>query len=260
MLVWKDSQTTGTHYSIDSFAMNQYIYSYFKKGISLTNKSWILFLFGLTLALLTSLPNLTDKWALQIIGSLLLFVSFGFTFSLPIFLLNKQEDKLVDFGQIISTSLQNTKRLILPLILIGLIISITLLLLLISVIFVNQGNINFIHNMSTWKLFIVLLSGPSSFFTFAPIYFSLEKNGLLSSIKKSIVLGVKHLDFIAIIFVISASTFLILDFLLKDYQSFWQLFTKIIVYQYEVILITSTSLIFYQSHRRKGISMKDQSH
>lgn len=243
--------------------MDKQISDYFKKGLSLANKSWGLFLFGLSLTLLASLPDLMGdssiKWTLQVIGFLLIFVEFGFSFSLPLFLLGRQEGKAVDFSNIFSTLLRNTKRLILPLILIGIVfVVIAVLSFLLVVQFVYGGNFNFMQNtsqgFSAWNFLFAFLIGLFSFITFAPIYFSLEKNGLFNSIKKSISLSVKHLDFIIILFVISAPTFLISVLFLNNYQSFWQLFLRSVVYQYEALLITAASLIFYQSHGGIGIS------
>lgn len=237
--------------------MNNKPFDYFKKGISLVNKSWGIFLFGLILTALSSFPDLLGdsfiKRTLQAIGFLLIFIEFGFSFSLPVFLLARQEGKSVSFGDVLSTSLQNTKRLILPLILIFIVLIILAVLGFILVVqFIYGGNFNFMQNttqgFNLWNLLSVFLIGLFSFITFSSIYFSLEKNGLFRSIKRSIGLSIKNLDFIAIIFVISASTFLILILLLKDYQSFWQLFLRSVIYQYEGLLFTAAALIFYQNH------------
>lgn len=235
------------------------VFDYFKQGYNLALKSWDLFLIGLFLTLLANLPDLMGdsfiKGTLQVIGFLLLFVGFGFSFSLPVFLLGRQEGKDVDFGNILSTSLQNTKRLILPLIPIGIVFIVIMFIgLLLVVQFIYGGDFNFMQNAQTqgfsaWNILFALLIGSLSFGTFTSIYFSLEKNSLFSSIKKSVSLSVKHLDFIIILFVISASIFLISVLFLNNYQSFWQLFLRSVVYGYTELLMIAVSLIFYQSHR-----------
>jgi membrane protein YdbS with pleckstrin-like domain len=236
---------------------------YFRKGLSLTNKSWGIFLFGLILTSLSGLPEFLGdsfvKSILQTLGFLLLFIEFGFFYSLPIFLLAKQEGKSVDFGDILSTSLHNTKRLILPFILTLILLIILFIVGFILVVqFIYGGNFSFMENatqgFNPWNIFFAFFIGLFAFLTFSPIYFSLEKNGLLKSIKRSINLSVKHLDFIAVIFAISAVIFLISTLLLKDYQSLWQILLRGFIYQYETLLFAAAALIFYQHHGGLGIS------
>lgn len=194
------------------------------------------------------------KDTLQVIGLLLIFVEFGFSFSLPAFLLSRQKGKSVNFGDIFSISLQNTKRLLLPLILIFIMfIILAAVVFLLVAQFIYGGNFNSIQNttqgFNPWNLFSVFLIGLFSLVTFSPIYFSLEKDGLIRSIKRSISLSIKNLDFIIIIFVINAATFLISTQLLKDYQSLWQLFLRAIIYQFQGLLFSASALILYQNQK-----------
>ncbi len=243
--------------------MSNKSFDYFKKGFFLVNKTGGLLLFGLSLSLLGSLPDFLGdsflKGTLQVIGFLILFFEIGFAFSLPLFLLGKQEGKSVGFGDILSTSLRNTKRLLLPSILLLIIlIVIAVLSFFLVAQFVYGGNFNFMERstqgFSAWNFLFTFLIGLFSFGTFTSIYFSLEKNGLFSSIKKSINLGIKNLDFIMILFVISASIDLVLALFLNNYQSLWQLFVRHTIYQYEMLLFVAASLIFYQSHGGVGVS------
>lgn len=239
--------------------MNNKSFNYFRKGFNLVNKSWRILLFGLILTSLKNIPVILSdsfvKGTLEAMGFLLIFVEFGFFYSLPVFLLARQEGKLVSFGDIFSTSLQNTKRLILPLILIFIVFIILGVLGLFLVIqFVYGGNFDFMQNtaqgFNLWNLFyFVFFFGLFSFITFSPIYFSLEKNGLFRSFKKSINLSIKNLDFIIIIFMISSAIFLISTQFLGDYQSIWQLFLGNTIYQFEGLLFSATALILYQSQR-----------
>ena len=141
------------------------------------------------------------------------------------------------------------------LIMIGLIVIAVLSLLLVAV-FIYDGNINFIENMpqgfSTWNFVWAFLMGLFSFLTFSPIYFALEGDNLYLSIKKSIRFSLKNLDFIMILFLISASTFLVLSLFLDNYQNLWQLIIRSLIYQFETFLLTAASLIFYQNHKVKS--------
>lgn len=228
----------------------------FQKGFSLTNKSWGLFLLALSLPLLSNIfPLLGNSFigiTLQVVGFLSIFIDFGFSVSLPIFLVYKQQGKSLSFGKIVSTTLLNTKRLMLFTILILLFMFIGgLLSLFLIAIFLYGGNFDFMQNLPPglyfWDFMLALIIGLCSFFTFAPIYFSLEKNGVLSSIKKSVSFSFKNLNFIMVLFVISVSTYLVLALFLNNHQNLYQLFIRNTIYAYELLLISAASLIFYQN-------------
>lgn len=228
----------------------------FQKGFSLANKSWGLFLLALSLPLLGNISSLLGNSfigiTLQVVGFLLIFIYFGFSFSLPIFLVHRQQGKSLSFGNIVFTSLKNTKRLILFTILTLLFIAIGGILgLFLIVIFLYGGNFYFMQNLPPglyfWDFMLALIIGLCSFFTFAPIYFSLEKNGVLSSIKKSVSFSFKHLNFIIVIFIIYVSTHLVGVLFFNNYQNLYQLFIRNTIYVYESFLISAASLIFYQN-------------
>lgn len=233
--------------------MNNQILDYFKKGFFLVNKSWDLFLFGLLLFLLGGIYQLfTDSSInriLQIISYLLIFIEFGFIFSLPAFLIDRQQGKPLSLNNILSVTLKNTKRLTLPLLLI--LVALFIFLILGTTLiaqFIYGGNPNFAQNSNIGILLSYLLIGIYSFISaFAPIYFSIEKNGFFSSIKKSINLSIKNFNFIIIIFLISASSYLIATFVLDNNQSAYQLLLENALYQYGGLLTSASSLILYQN-------------
>ncbi len=239
----------------------------FQKGFSLANKSWGLFLFWFIFSTISGIPNLLGdsfiKVTLQIVGFLLVFfIGSGFSFSLPIFLVEKQQGKTLKLGNILSTTLRSTKRLILFTILTILFLILTLILsslLIFTAQFIYEGNLNFLENSTLGfelitSITMVLFIGLYSFLTFASIYFSLEKQSVFSSVKKSISLSFKNLNFIVILFVINVFTFFVLVLFLNNYQNPYQLFIMNIIYAYELLLLTAASLIFYQNLAGTGKS------
>lgn len=235
----------------------------FQKGFSLTNKSWGLFLLALSLPLLSNISSLLGNSfigiTLQVAGFLLIFIGFGFFVSLPIFLVYRQQSKSLSFGNILSTTLLNTKRLMLFSIFILLFIAIGgLLSLFLIAIFIYGGNFYFMQNLPSglyfWDFILALIFGLFSFFTFAPIYFSLKKNGVFSSMKKSINFSFKHLNFIIVIFIISVLTHFVMVLFFNNYQNLYQLFIRNTIYAYESLLISAASLIFYQNLTKNVIS------
>lgn len=235
----------------------------FQKGFSLTNKSWGLFLLALSLPLLSNISSLLGNSfigiTLQVAGFLLIFIYLGFSSSLPIFLVYRQQSKSLSLGNILSITLVNTKRLMLFTILILLFFAIGgILSFFLIVIFIYRGNFDFTQNLPPgiylWDFILALILGLFSFFTFAPIYFSLEKNGVLSSTKKSISFSFKHLNFIIVIFIINASTYLVGGLFFNNYQNLYRLFIINTIYAYELLLISAASLIFYQNSTTNAIS------
>lgn len=231
---------------------------YFKKGFTLTNKSLAVFLFGLLLSLLNSLTELSLKpFSIEIpwvAGFLISLIEFGFALSVPLYLVKKQEGKSLSLGDFLSTTLISTKRSALPIMFLMVIfITISVLIFILAAQFIYGGNFDFIHdNPQVFGVFNLLLAffiGLTSFATFTSIYFSVERNGFFASVKKSVSLSIKNLDFIIILFIISTFTYLTLSSFLNNYQNFWQNLVKSIIYQYEGLLIASTSLIFYQSRK-----------
>lgn len=223
-------------------------------------KSWDIFLIGFFLSLLGSIPYLSNdifiKGILQIIWFLLLFISLGFSFSLPVFLVEKQQGRSLSIANILSITLGNTKRLIIPLMLMGICF---IVIGILGIFLIPGGNVNLMQNtpnqgFGLWNIMLMLSIGLFSFFSFANIYFSLEKKSFYSSIKKSISFSFKNLNFVIFLFVISASTYLLQMLFLNNYQDHFQLFIRNFIYQSESLLIAAASLIFYQTHGGAGVT------
>lgn len=232
----------------------------FEKGFSLANKCLSLFLFGLCLSILSEILDLFGdfpmKGILQVIVFLMVILQTGFYLSLPIFLVNRQQGKTVAFSNIMPIILKNAKRLILPAMLLcfsAFLVGALSFFMLAQ--FVFGGNFNFLQNNSlgfyVWNLVVALLIGLFSFLTFAPIYYLLERNSLLKSIKRSISFCINNFKFFLIVFVVSASTFLISTLVFNDFQNPYHLFIRNILGNYEYILLAAVSLIFYQSRTVK---------
>lgn len=134
-----------------------------------------------------------NKSIFLLLGFLLYIVNVGFLFSLPVFLTKKQQGESLNLRTILSTTLSSIKRLILPLILL-IFVSFVIIVILgffLFFQFISEGNSYFIKNLTNQIIsaqipLVILLGGLYSFMNFAQIYFSLERKGLFSSIKKQI--------------------------------------------------------------------------
>lgn len=234
---------------------NKQIVECFKKGFSLTNQSLVFYLIGAVLSLLISSnvlftgSSLNDYISVALVLASIIY--FSYSFSLPLFLVDRQQDKPFKLNNILSITLTSAKRLVLPMILL-----LILLLIIGGTIFfliaqyVYGGNINYLQNaaqtFSTWNIIMGLLIGLLSFLTFTPVYFSLEGDGLFKSMKKSIKFSFQNLNFIIILFVINMVFSVVSSLPGNSYK----IIMNSIVHEYQALFFTAVSLLVYQS--RKG--------
>lgn len=237
-------------------SMKNIILESLQKGFALTNRSWGIFLVGLFFSLFfypaSFLEHSTITRILTAIGLLLLPISIGFYMSIPIFLVDKQQGKSLRLINILVLTLQSTKRLIIPgILLLLLFIALGILVYVFIVVVLYSGNFNIFSeevpdSFNKWNIWILLFTGIFAFFSFTPIYFSLEKNGLFNSITKSLEFSLKHLKFIAVLALISWA-FYSVNTLLPPISKQFQLLIQTLLGTYEVILLTAIPLVFYQS-------------
>src|SRR5258708_4912233 len=108
---------------------------YFSKGFTLANRSLDLLLIGVFILSVSHYIGETQRRVhsvpLDLLGLVLVFFSFGFFMSLPIFLVWKQSNK---FSYLVlgKTVLKNTKRMILPGLLLLALLSISVVTLYLS--------------------------------------------------------------------------------------------------------------------------------
>lgn len=235
--------------------MDQQLIGYFKKGFALTNKSWDLFAIGLVLSLLFSIPDLLGdfygKWVLQILGFLTFLIAMGFSFSTAAFLLDKQKGKRIGLSNILSITMGNAKRLILPLLLVFILFIFgVVFMIIIFGAFGAKPDFSQI-TQGRWRLLVTVCMGLFSFTSFTSIYFSIEKNGFFKSTKKSIMFGFKNLDFILFVYIATVTVYAIHNSFFNNNQIWYQILLRSILNQYSELVITATSLILYQN--RKGL-------
>ncbi len=182
------------------------IIQYFLNGFSLTNRSLDIFLISLSLSIPSLLryfiPNTLLGKILSPVSFVLLFISIGFMLSLPVFLEQKQQKKVSDYRNIVKITFENTKRIILPSVLLFITFIVLLMFSFILVaIFLHpnkdQVSIFFQNIGKGWQPIFLIPITLMYFFEFTSFFFSLEHNGLLSSIRKSIVVAFNNLDYIS---------------------------------------------------------------
>ncbi|HBL51877.1 MAG: hypothetical protein A3D24_04685 [Candidatus Blackburnbacteria bacterium RIFCSPHIGHO2_02_FULL_39_13] len=231
--------------------MKNLILQSFRQGFALANKNWEVFLVGLIFYLTASINDLlgdsTISGFVEILVLLLLPVFLGFYLSMPFFLLQKQQGKL-ELSNILSTTLQNAKRLIIPSVLLFLVMVIFVVLF---AIIASPQNIDFdafikdVNNVSMWK-YLVPISLIGTFLSFTPIYFSIEKFGLLSSIKKSVGFSARHFNFVIPLAIFMLIYTLLPSEIVKRLPGVVGILLQSIVNNYQEIFFTAALLIFYQ--------------
>lgn len=237
--------------------------TFFKKGFDLTNKSLDIYLIKLiiySLYLVNYLLPYVDSTIIAIIITvpllpIIFLLNTSFSLSLPVFLLRKQQNKSTDLQNIFSVTTRNIKRLILPLILIFLIfmlVGITFLISLTALLGWEQflqSSQSLSNYTKRWNPFIILSAALSSFFVFSPFLFSLENKGLISSLKGSVALSFKHLSYILWVFLANFISYSIYSFFLTET---WGLFLTTAINFYIGLLVTSSTLFYYQKISSKS--------
>lgn len=244
--------------------MKKTLTSYFSAGFTLANRSLDLFALLALLAVVNLLPYLTEANILVFFAlSIITFsIYFGFAMSLPVFLTDKQKNKTLTFTTLIATTIKNVKRAILPLIVIfmlSLILFVLLAIFVFSIILSAGGNVTtvstFLHNNNTQGLrFIsVLLLSLFSVFTFSSIYFSLENNGVFSSLKQSVVFSFHHFRFVLIVMVIELLTEGVWEIVNIPFDLSVVGVARTIVREYVTLFIIASSLLYYQTHKQTDL-------
>lgn len=242
--------------------------NYLINGFSLTNKALDILLIGVLLSLSAFIPYFLPRSlakisiALMLINFLVVFIDFGFRMSIPVFLVNKQKNKPLKYKYLRNTVLHNAKRMLLPgflLILLMAVIVFVLFVIAIIVLAMNSGGdskqmISAIQNLPNsikgWNLASSILAGLLSFFVFIPIYFSIENYGIVGSMKRSVVFGFKNLNYMSLVIlvsVISSYLFGLLPISFDDTYGVLGLLTKTVLGDYLGLIITASSLLYYQS-------------
>ncbi|OGH48434.1 MAG: hypothetical protein A3G66_01460 [Candidatus Levybacteria bacterium RIFCSPLOWO2_12_FULL_39_17] len=244
------------------------ITNYFLKGFYLANRSLDIYLLLVFLTLVAFLPSLLGQ---SIIGKILQFITiplfliqFGFWMSIPSFLVDKQQHKLINYRNLVIITLRNAKRLIVPSIILSILFGILALLLIFYAAFsyaksggdpsqIIRAIQNLTQSLLRWNPVFFIFPALFSFFVFTSIYFSLENKGFFGSVKRSVIFGFKNLNYIAIVFLIYAIFYSISSLFPPTFevplsaQTNLGLLIRGILGQYMFLIIVASSLLYYQS-------------
>lgn len=235
---------------------NQSILGYYSAGFTLANKSLEIYLISLFILLPTSLnflfPNSPYSAVLTLVSLLATIINIGFSLSIPVFLIQKQQNQPLTFQNIVSTTIQSTKRMILPALLIFILLVALLMLFVILLItffhptagqvqqfFQSWGNLS-----KGWQPIFLIQSIIVSFLVFTSFLFSLESQGLFSSLKNSIIISIKNLPYLVGLIILGIISYSLTSFL--PVTEFWGLFLRFAVSLYIGLMITANTLFYYQ--------------
>lgn len=226
--------------------------SYYLRGFRLMNKSLELYIISLLFLLVLdrlALLNLRQgsiSWLIMFIFQIcFLLVYFGFSVSIPVFFKSKLEGKKIGWREVTGVVLRNTKRIILPGIVLGVLLIAVLLLILFFVSIVLR-----LDSPDRSPLFFVGVNAISSLFLFTSMFFSLEGRGLLFSVKQSLVFSIKNIWFVAIAFCLTTVVYL----LAHDLYSSANFLIKTLVIgvrEYVVICVSASAVLYYLDFRGK---------
>lgn len=245
------------------------IIQYFLNGFSLTNRSLDILLINLFLFLPLLKPTLLINYTqnsifgavlLLLAAFLLAFISIGFLLSIPVFLVQKQQKKALDYRHLGGVVIKNTRRIILPGVLLLVLLAVTLILLAILIeIFLHPNPsskeiTSFFQSIGKgWYLIFFILLVVITFFEFTSFFFSLEHDGLFSSMKKSISVAFNNLHYISIVILISIIYSLIISFVpIGTFWGQWRL-VRMFLDGYISLAVISSSLFYYQNVIKRAL-------
>lgn len=234
--------------------------NYYSRGFALTNKNLEVYLINLVIELPTILhslfPKLPFSGILALFSYVMILISLGFSLSIPLFLLQKQQNKSLDFQDMLSTTFQNTKRIILPAILVFIILVVLLIvssiLVAISLHPTKEQVLQFFQSWGNlgrgWHPILLILPFTLSFFVFTPFLFALEHKGLFTSIRDGFVMCTRHLPYLVTVMFVGMISYSVISFL--PGTEFWGLLLRIAINLYVSLIVAASTLFYYQQNIR----------
>src|SRR3989344_1311362 len=231
---------------------------YFFEGFALANRNLEIYFLGLIIVILPPLlsailPNLP---ILNALSPVFYLISFGFSLSIPKFLIQKHHNYSLSLKNIFSTTMQSTKRIILPSILLFIIATILLMVIFALVVIflrptpeqIAQFFRDFNYSNIRWHPFFLILVPVISFFVFTPILFSLEHKGLITSLLNSISTSFSHLPYLSIVIAIDFISYAGTSFF--PIYEVWGSSAEYIISSYIGLVVISSTLLYYQKKIR----------
>ena len=239
--------------------------NYFLKGFALANQNLDIYFIGVGLTFIGFIANLFASSPIgflsRITWFILLFLNLGFSLSIPLLLSLKQQSGHLNFQTARTIIFQNTKRIFLPgiyLMILFAILYVVFLGWLLSSFTQPHETISSVSSISqqflkNWSPYFMLWCVFFAFFTFSPIYFSLENNGVLDSIKKSVLLSFKHLPYILMLSIVFFINYSIISLISNLIQNPFGQILVLFISQFATLLVSATTLIYYQNNHSNTV-------
>lgn len=241
------------------------IFSYFVTGFYLLNKNIKLYLILITLIIINSIisirPSSVIGIPLLLVSIAISFIQWGFKFSIPIIMVHAQSGKKLDYVYLREITLETTKKLIAPIIVLYLFFALFIIFGIVFIVASTHGDVSqmktTIQQLSDFNTIIMfrIFMLPRNFLYallfFTPIFFTLEKDNFITAVKKSIIFSLNNLRFIILIFFA-----LIIDLLLSfiPFMPLIELKWGLTLYQcfsgYIFLWLLTSCLLYYQNAKK----------
>jgi hypothetical protein len=224
----------------------------FSQGFTLATKSFDVFLVGLVLSLLSlivsSIQDALLATILQVVSFVLLIINISFMLSTPVFLVKKQQNKVLHYKNLWEVVFKNTKRIILP----GILLFIIFMTILVALFVFAASTFDstgqqisyFFGDTNGLGLIPIVFMIGVSVFEFTSFFFSLENNSLLLSIKKSIGVAFRNIPYIGIIIFTNITSYILSSLFLSD--GLWRQCIGMALGGYLSFVLSASSLVYYQ--------------
>jgi len=233
----------------------QNIFTAYRQGFVITNKSYKLILFHLLFLLLTLLKFIPDfpTAAFISISMLSIFFNIFFTLTLPSLFQQIENNQKIRFSQIMRMILINIKRGLLSLLLSAIVLPLILLLgvfclmtIILSIPFLQELALQKLPPFQTVVISCYFLL---TFLSFVPSFFSLEKKDMFSSAYESFKLSITNIFFpLSITFCLIAVYAIVILF--SEHKFMTQIILLVFA-GYLAFIIHASSYVIYKNKRKR---------
>lgn len=244
--------------------------NYFIRGFHLVNDEIIIYLFIVLFILINLLISFFSAKikVLSVFTLLLTFLKWSYIVSIPLFINKCIDKKRLDVGYIAKTTLEASKRLIIPGIIIFILLTVVGSFVIGWLVMSNGGNVAKVQTMmsslymtgfnSANNPAILLQSLPFIFlislFTFQPIFFVMKKRGFFISFIDSLIFSVRNWQFIIFVTIFHFLGRLIFPIFypstlsgLNSFNLVQRMFFQIptLITEYVGVIISASSVFYY---------------
>ena len=227
------------------------------QGYRLVSKNLHLFAILIGLSLLSSHSNYIKYPGNELVSFLVMFLYTGYHFSIPYFLSLSKKNTEIDYREILRITLVNTRRTIIPVLLLMFVFVVIVLGYIIFSYSIQNETMDFLNyvnnvfNFKTRGVYTAIIYGCTSIFVFMSVFFSIERIGFIRSLFKSIGYSIKNIPFVLHIAILYSLSYLLSSFVYNSIPKSYNFLLQQIVIESFSMIATSAAYLYYVRFQKK---------